>query len=277
MARTRTSLRLMLNTHRLARGKAQPFDGLVVEILVGQLKAVNRCGEAYTEAVALGRNLNALRGVASNGDVLAIVAHAELVALAAKGNAEQLEAKGNAKERNLREQGSNGRDGVDHKLGIPRSVRQQHPAWLTRQDGLGVGVVRNERHLEAGGIEHLEEREAHAKVENNELRTLGKLCRPRGAFCDKFDHAGVVRIPGVTEGHAHRCTHTDFRLKTHVLMLRGLSQGVDKAGHVRFGGAGNDGGHLRAMFTQVNHHRAGVDFCDSNNAMLHHVIGERAR
>src|SRR5690554_6122223 len=128
VARTRTSLRLMLNTHRLARGKAQPLDGLVVEILVGQLKAVNRCGETYTEAVALTRNLNALRGVASNEDVLTIVAHAELVALAAKGNAEQLEAKGNAKERNLREQGANGRDGIDHKLGIPRSVRQQHPA-----------------------------------------------------------------------------------------------------------------------------------------------------
>src|SRR5918997_395720 len=120
-----TTFRVILDREGDA-GDVESLDGGIVEVVVCQTGTGSQKGVALDgEPVILRRDLDPSRPRAGYGMVDPAMAETELVGVRAQGERQQLMSEADAEDRKAPEELLRRRDGVGHRLGVPRAVRQE--------------------------------------------------------------------------------------------------------------------------------------------------------
>jgi hypothetical protein len=100
----------------------EAFEGIVVEVPVGNFAGFGQGRGVDAEAVVLGGDFDAAGGFVADGVVAAAVAELELVGSGAEGEGEELMAEADAEEGNLAGEGAQGVDAIGDGGGVAGTV-----------------------------------------------------------------------------------------------------------------------------------------------------------
>src|SRR6187549_1823101 len=186
--------------------------------------------------------------------IRAMVAELHLHGARATREAEQLVTETDAEGRQVRDDQCTDRfDGVVARLGIARSIREEHTIGLEREYFFGGGLRGHHRHAAAAVGEHPQDVAFHAVVEGDYVQPLVRT-----------HHRAVFRLPQRTFIPLVLALGGHHLREVHALQARKFLGSADRGSGVYFF-AGHDATGLRTLLAQDAREFARVDAGDGDD------------
>ena len=217
--------------------------------------------EQDAEAVVLRGDLNAAREQVHHGMVAAAMAELELLDPGAGGLADHLMPQADAEHRHLAEELLHLGVGAGNRVGVARTVGEEHAVGFHREHVLGRCVPRDDGEVAPAAHEVLEDRELGAAVIGDDLMAR-RGGRGDGESLRRRQLVGRERVRRLARDGGRQVLADDRRARAH-LGKQALHIGVD----------GRDHRALGAVVAHVAHEGSRVDALDRNDA----VVGEELR
>src|SRR5688572_11683809 len=121
---------MILHAEHAEFAVTQAFDGVVVEVDVRDLAALQIAVRCYSEAVIMGADFYCASKQVFDGLVATAMSEAHLLSFAAQRQRHNLMPKANSKDRDFAEQILRVVNHVIHCRRIAGTIAQEHPRWL---------------------------------------------------------------------------------------------------------------------------------------------------